>query len=59
MKFVNSITQFFSSFTKGKTNVKRASLFGPDYKQAVLIKLGREQFKALLNKGISVPVVLL
>jgi hypothetical protein len=30
-----------------------------DYKQDVLVKLGREQFKKLLEKGISVPVVLL
>ncbi len=38
---------------------KRASLFSGDYKQAVLIKEGRKQFKALLSKGLTVPVVLL
>jgi hypothetical protein len=30
-----------------------------DYKQDLLIKQGREQFKRLLEKGINVPVVLL
>jgi len=30
-----------------------------DYKQEVLVKQGREQFKKLLEKGISIPVVLL
>ncbi len=30
-----------------------------DYKQDILVKQGREQFKKLLEKGISVPVVLL
>lgn len=30
-----------------------------DYKQDVLVKQGREQFKKLLEKGISIPVVLL
>lgn len=30
-----------------------------DYKQEVLVKQGREQFKALLKKGISVPIALL
>jgi hypothetical protein len=30
-----------------------------DYKQQILVKQGREQFKKLLEKGISIPVVLL
>jgi hypothetical protein len=30
-----------------------------DYKQEILVKAGREQFKKLLEKGINVPVVLL
>jgi hypothetical protein len=30
-----------------------------DYKQQILVKQGAEQFKKLLEKGISVPVVLL
>lgn len=38
---------------------KRPNLFGADYKQAAIIKQGREQFKALLSKGLNVPVVLL
>jgi hypothetical protein len=30
-----------------------------DYKQEALVRIGREQFKKLLEKGISIPVVLL
>ncbi|HSX40401.1 MAG TPA: hypothetical protein VLF68_02190 [Candidatus Saccharimonadales bacterium] len=30
-----------------------------DQKQEALQKLGREQFKVLLKKGLSIPVVLL
>jgi len=30
-----------------------------DYKQEALVRVGREQFKRLLEKGISIPVVLL
>jgi hypothetical protein len=30
-----------------------------DYKQQILVKQGREQFKKLLEKGINIPVVLL
>ena len=30
-----------------------------DYKQEILVKQGREQFKKLLEKGINIPVVLL
>jgi hypothetical protein len=30
-----------------------------DYKQELLFKQGREQFKKLVEKGISVPVVFL
>jgi len=30
-----------------------------DYKQQLLVKQGAEQFKKLLEKGISIPVVLL
>jgi len=40
---------------KGRRVVKSIS----DYKQDALVKVGREQFKKLLEKGISVPVVLL
>lgn len=53
-KFLQEISQYL----KGKTKA-RASLFSGDYKQAVLIKEGRKQFKALLSKGLTVPVVLL
>lgn len=41
--------------SKRKSAVKTVS----DYKQDVLVKQGREQFKKLLEKGISIPVVLL
>jgi hypothetical protein len=40
---------------RGKKTVKTIA----DYKQQILVKQGREQFKKLLEKGISVPVVLL
>jgi hypothetical protein len=40
---------------KGRTAVKTIA----DYKQQILVKQGREQFKKLLEKGINVPVVLL
>lgn len=40
---------------KSKKAVKTIS----DYKQEILVKQGREQFKKLLEKGISIPVVLL
>ena len=38
-------------------NKNRKSL--GDYKQDLLIKQGRDQFKKLLEKGINVPIVLL
>lgn len=41
--------------SKSKKAVKTIS----DYKQEILVKQGREQFKKLLEKGISIPVVLL
>jgi len=30
-----------------------------DYKQEILLKEGREQFKSLIKKGLSVPIALL
>jgi hypothetical protein len=30
-----------------------------DYKQDLLVKQGREQFKRLLEKGLNIPVVIL
>jgi hypothetical protein len=30
-----------------------------DYQQELLIKQGREQFKKLMEKGLSIPIVLL
>ena len=40
---------------KNRKTVKTIS----DYKQEALVRVGREQFKKLLEKGISIPVVLL
>jgi len=40
---------------RGKKAVKTIA----DYKQQILVRQGREQFKKLLEKGISIPVVLL
>jgi hypothetical protein len=43
-------------FRNRKINVIRTI---SDYKREMLIKLGREQFKKLLEKGLTVPVALL
>jgi len=40
-------------------NRKKAARTISDYKQEILVRQGREQFKKLLEKGISIPVVLL
>lgn len=58
MKFYHFLIQQTAAILGERKN-KKASLFGADYKQAVLIKQGREQFKTLMKKGISVPVVFL
>ncbi len=42
----------------GATKVKAVKTIS-DYKQDVLVKQGGEQFKKLLEKGISIPVVML
>jgi len=42
-----------------RVNKKAAVKTISDYKQDVLVKQGREQFKKLLEKGISIPVVFL
>lgn len=47
--------KFFSLF--GKENKKQKASTGS--KEDSLMKFGREQFKALAKKGLSVPVVLL
>jgi hypothetical protein len=44
--------QFFGNASKAK----KALI---DTKQEILVKQGREQFKKLLEKGISIPVVFL
>jgi hypothetical protein len=40
-------------------SVRRPRLMYGDHRQEQLVKVGREQFKKLLEKGLSVPVVLL
>jgi len=47
--------KFFSLFNK--ENKKHSAKQNP--KEDSLMKFGREQFKALVKKGLSVPVVLL
>ncbi len=42
-----------------KTTKTKAVRTISDYKEDLLIKQGREQFKKLLEKGIELPVVLL
>ncbi len=44
--------QIFKSTSKAKKTLM-------DYKQEILVKQGREQFKKLLEKGINVPVAFL
>lgn len=53
MKFFASLLQV----VRHETTQQRKSL--ADNKQEALVKLGREQFKKLLEKGLSVPVALL
>jgi len=38
---------------------KKAAKTIADYKQEILVKHGKEQFRKLLEKGISIPVALL
>jgi hypothetical protein len=38
---------------------RNSSKNNSDYRMDALVKLGRDQFKKLLEKGISIPVVLL
>ena len=52
----SQLTMKFNFF--GATKVKAVKTIS-DYKQDVLVKQGREQFKKLLEKGISIPVVML
>ena len=46
--------KFPNIFQKRKTRKTIA-----DYKQDILVRQGREQFKRLLEKGLGVPVALL
>ena len=43
-------------FYKNTTKARKILI---DAKQEILVKQGREQFKKLLEKGISIPVVFL
>jgi hypothetical protein len=43
-------------FLKNKQPTKKSGFV---YKQELIIKQGREQLKALIKKGLGVPVVLL
>lgn len=46
----------FSGFKKQK---KSAGKIISDYKMEMLVKQGRDQFRKLIDKGISIPVALL
>lgn len=46
----------FAIFTRNKKESKKRIT---DYKQELLLRQGREQFKSLIRKGLSVPVALL
>lgn len=55
---MKSLTTIFNELVKDlkKEPQKKIIL---DYKQELLVKLGREQFKRLLDKGLGIPVGLL
>lgn len=53
MKFLTALLQGITPETTHKRKVLA------DNKQEALVKLGREQFKKLLEKGLTVPVALL
>gem|GEM_PF-1156597 len=59
MKFIKTFLTKVSSFWKTEKKTQKHPLFGIDYKQAILIKHGKEQFISLMKKGLGVPVVLL
>jgi hypothetical protein len=42
-----------------KKQKKASDKANSEYKMEILVKLGRDQFKRLIEKGISVPVALL
>jgi len=42
-----------------KAGRKKATRTLADYKQEILVKQGRDQFRKLIEKGISIPVALL
>jgi len=43
-------------FLKNKKTIRRSGFV---YKQELIIRQGREQLKALVRKGLGIPVVLL
>ena len=45
----------FSLFKSRKVERKTIN----DYKQELLVKQGREQFKTLIKRGLSIPIALL
>ena len=45
----------FSLFKSKKAERKTIS----DYKQEMLVKQGREQFRSLVKRGLSIPIALL
>jgi len=51
--------KYLFSLIFGGQKVKKNRKTIEDYKNELLVKQGREQFKKLLEKGINVPVALL
>jgi len=49
--------KFFTALFGNRKENKRKTL--SDHRQEALVKQGAEQFKSLLKKGLSVPVVFL
>jgi len=51
--------KFITFLWKSQKKAPKKNISESDYRQEMLVKLGREQFKRLLDKGLSVPVALL
>lgn len=54
-KILDRISDYFT----GRRKEKHLNSLSVDDKQEKLIRLGREQFQKLLDKGLSIPVMTL
>lgn len=51
--------KFITLFWRSQKKAARQNISESDYGQEMLVKLGREQFKRLVEKGLSIPIALL